>query len=844
VSEPAIVCVLGMHRSGTSLVSRVLNVLGLDLGPEEHLMRPSSANPTGHWESRPIKEINDEILLRLGGSWSRPPKLAAGWERGPELAELRQQARALIEGDFSGSDLWGFKDPRNSLTAPFWQRILAPMRYVICLRNPVDVATSLAAREDEPVPFDEGIALWLTYVRAALAASAGHRRQLVFYEDLMADPKPVVRQLARFIGRTKPGAAERESRGAIRVALSESLWHHRTAVPNVVDTTRLAFHVKALYLALRLSVPGPESVETEALDLLGAYAADAGHRLAELEADRAELENVRERSRILDRERTALARRLSERSTELERVANSRSELSAELEQLAKSRADEQRLLRLRESELESVRTELEATRTELTELQRAARDSASDAVPAPATSTARPEYDRLVAEIRATARELIPSDASVLVAGKGDDALLGFNGSRGWHFPISPDGRYAGHHPAGDTAAIAQLEALRARGADHLLLPATTLWWLDHYQGLRRHLEDRYVRLFQAEHCAIYRLEPGDRTVAAGPIAMLKRAVASVRMRSGRDPSILDWGTELGIADQLPEMPVLVPPGEGAVLPYLDGTIDVVVLAGADGAQVAEARRVAAAAVIRVDPSSPERAELEWLAQGSPGWGEDVSVTVFPDADASRWDPTLAALAETLDDSFAGRLTVVADPATLGRAGEQVAAAGAELRPIEVPVDASLAQRAQTAMKAADQRIHALVTAPAVPLPGWLPSILALFSPQRDAGVVGTRILSPYGALEEAGGILAADGSPTRRGEGDHDPDRPEYGFVRRVDFCSPPLLATTRALFDRLAGFDERGAVPAEALVDFSLRAGQAGAPVYYQPEARVVTIGDGSP
>jgi hypothetical protein len=73
VSASTIVCILGMHRSGTSLVSRALNVLGVYLGPEEQLMRPSTDNPAGHWESRPIKEINDEILSILGGSWQEPP---------------------------------------------------------------------------------------------------------------------------------------------------------------------------------------------------------------------------------------------------------------------------------------------------------------------------------------------------------------------------------------------------------------------------------------------------------------------------------------------------------------------------------------------------------------------------------------------------------------------------------------------------------------------------------------------------------------------------------------------------------------------------------------------------
>lgn len=826
MSEPPIVCILGMHRSGTSLVSRVLNVLGLDLGPEEHLMGPSEANPSGHWESQPISDINDEILLRLGGSWWEPPVFAPGWERSPELAELRSQARDLIQADFSGRNLWGFKDPRNCLTAPFWQQILGPMRYVICLRNPVDVAASLEARNEEPVPFDQGLELWLTYVRATFAATAGHRSQLLFYEDLMADPEPVVARLARFIGHESE-AAQPEARAAIRVAASEGLWHHRTAVPNVVDASRVPFHVKGLYMALRQFVPGPEGVGIEILDLLAGYAADAGRHLAELEADqaeldesRAELEKVREQSLILEREQAALEERLAERSAQLEGVT--------------KERAEEQRLRRAVEAELMAARTALGP------EWQPPAEDTASADGKSPSERAA---YDRLVADVRERARELIPSEATALVATKGDDALLRLNGSRGLHFPIAEDGRYLGYHPAGDTAVIAQLEALRARGADHLLLPATMLWWLDHYEGLRRHLQDRYVSLLEDEVCAIYALRAPLREELTGPSATIERTVASMRMRSGRDPSILDWHTELGIADQFPQTPVFVPLGEEAVLPYLDGTVDIVVLASADATRIAEARRVAASAVIRVDPSFPNAAELEWLAAFPSGWGEDVSVTLIPDGDKAAWDATLGAFAETLGNGFAGELSVVDDSATLGPASERLAATGVRVRPIEVSPGASLAHRARMATEASDQRVHAFVTAPALPLPGWLPSILGLFSGDRDPGVVGTRILSPIGALAEAGGVLAADGSRRRWGEGDENPDRPEYCFVRRVDFCSPPLLATRRDLFERVGGFDERHRAPAEALVDFSLRAGQAGAPVYYQPHARVVAIGGGN-
>jgi hypothetical protein len=861
VSAPTIVCTLGMHRSGTSLVSRVLNVLGLYLGPKEHLMRPSADNPTGHWESRPIKEINDEILSILGGTWSEPPPLPEGWERSPKLAGSRRRAREVIEADFSGSELWGFKDPRNSLTLPFWQRILDPMRYVICLRNPLDAAASARARKDDTVSFERGIQLWLTYVRGALAATAGHPRHFVFYEDLMADPKPTVRELARFIGREKSSGAKADIRSAISVAVTEGLWHHRTAVPDVVDASGLPFHVKAFYLALRQFVPGVETVGAEALDLLGAYAADAGDQQNRLDAAAAELKQASERARILTRRGIALEQRVAERSDELQRAIAERDEErrlrnlhEAELQRLAEERDDERRSREAHEAdrqrlagELDEDRrlrrrleAELEASRAEVGRLQASAERLRSDAAPAPAEPPRR-ERDVLVSEVQERVTELIPSGATVLVAGKGDEALLRLDGRTGWHFPMAEDGRYAGFHPAGDTAAIAQLEALRARGADHLLLPATMLWWLDHYEGLRRHLEERYSVLLTDERCAIFKLT-GEGGKARGPIATLKGAIASLRIRTGRDPSILDWGSDLGIASQLIEETVFAPPSDEATLPYLDATVDIVVVpAGADAVRLAEARRVAGSAVIRVDAGS-ERAELEWLAGGGGGWGEDVNVALIPAAGGWPWDAILGSFAEMLNDGFGGEFSATGDPAALGPASERATAAGVPIRPVEAPAGTSLARRARAAAESSDRRLQIFLTAPAIPLPSWLPSILALHAPERGTGVVGARIVSRLGFLEEAGGILAANGMRKRRGAGDANPDRPEYCFVQRVDFCSPPLLATSRDLFDRLGGFEQGPVAPDQALIDFSLRAGKAGAPVYYQPEARVVAIGNG--
>ena len=85
---------------------------------------------------------------------------------------------------------------------------------------------------------------------------------------------------------------------------------------------------------------------------------------------------------------------------------------------------------------------------------------------------------------------------------------MLRLGSRRGWHFPRSADGRYAGYYPADSTDAIAQLERLREKGAGYIVFPATSLWWLDHYPDFSRHLESRYQLLVRDDRiCAIYAL-------------------------------------------------------------------------------------------------------------------------------------------------------------------------------------------------------------------------------------------------------------------------------------------------------------------------------------------------
>ena len=201
-----VVCVIGMHRSGTSVVARMLNLLGVSLGPEDELLEPAPRNPAGFWENSRVVELNDELLDALGGNATTPPVLADGWEDAPELDALRERAGALVATFSDGGGLIAWKDPRLSLTLPFW-RTVAPVTHIVhCLRDPVEAAPSLARWH--PIDLGRAGELWLRYVVSACRLG---EQLLVRYDEVMASPRQAASSLAAAFGLPEPGPETLES---------------------------------------------------------------------------------------------------------------------------------------------------------------------------------------------------------------------------------------------------------------------------------------------------------------------------------------------------------------------------------------------------------------------------------------------------------------------------------------------------------------------------------------------------------------------------------------------------------------------------------------------------------
>jgi tetratricopeptide (TPR) repeat protein len=272
-----VLLVLGMHRSGTSAVARVLNLCGAYI-PERQRPAKLNANAKGFFEAEEFVLLNERLLRAAGGSWL---DVDFDLERRSDLyADFAADVARLLAAECGTHELVVIKDPRICVLVPWWDRALReagcePL-YVLPVRNPLEVANSLHARDD--MSQADGLALWLRYTARAEAATRGCRRVFLSYPQLLADWKRGAQRVAAAFGL----ALDTTSRAAdVDAFLEADLQHQRASdealfalVPDpVVD------EVKALYRRVleRCSVPVAEDMAAPAA-MVGSWPAAPKHQ--------------------------------------------------------------------------------------------------------------------------------------------------------------------------------------------------------------------------------------------------------------------------------------------------------------------------------------------------------------------------------------------------------------------------------------------------------------------------------------------------------------------------------------------------------------------------------------
>lgn len=287
-----LILIPGMHRSGTSLVTRLINLLGFDLG--QHLMPAGPDNPKGYWENMDIVESHEALLTSLDSPWTALTELPENWLDRPVTGLVRQRLADLMAAEFRDGPA-AIKDPRLCRVLPMWQSIARQTGrkavVLMAVRHPLDVAKSLEKRDGMPLAV--GLLLWLRYVCEAERDSRTLARIVVDYDTLLADWRGEVKRIASTLQIDWPTTPD-QAYSQITDFISQDLRHHHTPTKSLqMPAGEIGGLALAVYQALRAE-PINSTVIDAALvrmkdwteDNLGLVAALGGTLYRALETDR------------------------------------------------------------------------------------------------------------------------------------------------------------------------------------------------------------------------------------------------------------------------------------------------------------------------------------------------------------------------------------------------------------------------------------------------------------------------------------------------------------------------------------------------------------------------------
>jgi hypothetical protein len=853
------------------MITRALHDSGLHLVGSDaaELIEAAEDNPEGFWENRAIRDCNDELLEATGGAWDNPPALPPVAGDDPRVAHLAEASAAALVA-LREHERWGFKDPRTCLTAAYWLNLEPKLRFVICVRHPIEVALSLNRRNQNS--YSLGLALWERYYATVLDQVPADRRIVTHYDTFFVDPEGEMARLCAFAGLDPaPPRVRRDLR------------HHTTGAD--LGEAGVSDGVRSLYAALcrEAGVPVPQGLSPdegrvrrlildgavaqrhadqrqEAIDRLeerergfrAAHAkAEQDHRdkvrqleaqleaarrdrdtAAALDAVRQSVDRLQSRTLVGMAERGARAawRRLSPRTQQTLRRGRSLAKRAA-ADPGPVARGAQQRALqaaRVRATRLppparEAARRGRDAYRRAAAQPDVAARDAVKR-LPDPAQRVVGRVWGATAGIRRQAARRIsdprprpapVPKgpparlwkaayEAMVDAACTGDDPWLvvtpgspgDVGGARSPRATPFPGARRAGPL-ADDLSHVALVEARRYDGHRHLVVPEGSRPWFHQRVELRDHLVRNYrTAVDEAGAGLVFDLgsppQPGTRSLHA--------AIEELAAGGADAPAVLDL-TGGALEAELPDLAVFSPARHQGPLPYLDRSVDVVVV-DQDG-DLGEARRVAALGVITVAPgnSGPVVVSVDSVAPAAGSPAPRALVWSAPAADP-RWEPALAEQAEQAGASLL------------------VAAIGAEA------LDAL-----------ADHDVVVAVEPHVLPLPGAIRAAAAAAAADPAAAVAG-KVLRPDGTLEAAGGTVFFDRSVGLIAGSAAEVRAPWHDYVRPVCWA-PGLVAAAASLWTAVPA-PRPGALEGRAyLREWCAALWSDGSGVVYHPDVVAVRV-----
>ncbi len=241
------ILVLGMHRSGTSALTKVLNILGAEL-PSKLLPPVENNNALGFFEPKDISALHDNLLASADSAWDDIRPFPPSWYSTDNASYYQNEIIKILDRDFNCSELFVIKDPRVCRIVPFWKSLLEKYdtkpKFLLTVRNPLEVIRSLENRDGFSAK--KSVLLWLNHFIEAERETRGLDRAFTTYFHLLEDWKSTVENISNNLELTLPTTST-EIDKQVNEFLSPELRHHSSSLEELLNDEALVCWVKDVY---------------------------------------------------------------------------------------------------------------------------------------------------------------------------------------------------------------------------------------------------------------------------------------------------------------------------------------------------------------------------------------------------------------------------------------------------------------------------------------------------------------------------------------------------------------------------------------------------------------------